>query len=149
GVLLSQRGDRPERCRSFLSPLSTPAISNLGYRLLRVPAFDYSEPSLPIRSGSSALAPSRENAPQRCDQPIKFDRFGVELVAPRRKRLFAFAGEPMGGERDDGDVAGLRIALESPRGLPAVHNRHFKVHQDDIGAVAEAHCAGLLAVLLL
>jgi hypothetical protein len=35
----------------------------------------------------------RENAPQRCDQTIKFDRFSVELVAPRRERLFAFTGE--------------------------------------------------------
>jgi hypothetical protein len=35
----------------------------------------------------------RENAPQRCDQPIEFDRLGVELVAPRRERLFAFTGE--------------------------------------------------------
>ena len=31
-----------------------------------------------------------ENALNGCDQPIKFDRFGVELVAPRRERLFAF-----------------------------------------------------------
>ena len=34
-----------------------------------------------------------ENAPNGCDQPIEFDRLGVELVAPRRERLFAFTGE--------------------------------------------------------
>src|SRR6516162_777371 len=53
-----------------------------------------------------------ENAPKGCDQPIKFDRLRIKLVAPRRERLFAFTGERVRGQRDDGDVAGLRIALE-------------------------------------
>src|SRR5215831_15624090 len=51
-----------------------------------------------------------ENAPKGCDQPIKFDRLAVELVAPRDERPFALAGERMSGESDNGDVAGLRIA---------------------------------------
>src|SRR6266567_1714958 len=53
----------------------------------------------------------------------------------------------MCGEGNDGDVAGLRIALEPPGGFPAVDHRHFEVHQDDIGALADRHCAALLAVL--
>src|SRR5262249_22215826 len=53
-----------------------------------------------------------DNAPNGCDQPIELDRLGVELVAPRRERLFALAGERMRRQRDDRDVAGLRIALE-------------------------------------
>src|SRR5262245_13018843 len=88
-----------------------------------------------------------ENAPNGCDQTIKFDRLGVELVAARRERLFAFAGERMCGQGDDGDLAGLRIALEPSRSFPAVDDGHFEVHQDDIGALAERHCAALLAIL--
>src|SRR5215475_12868235 len=49
-----------------------------------------------------------EDAANGCDQPVEFDRLGVELVAPCRERLFAFTGERMRGQRDDGDVAGLR-----------------------------------------
>src|SRR6516165_10878829 len=88
-----------------------------------------------------------ENAPKGCHQPIKFDRFGVELVAPRRERLFAFTGERVRGESDNGDVAGLRIALEPSRSFPAVDDRHLEVHQDDIGALGSGHLAALLAIL--
>src|SRR5215510_10933096 len=88
-----------------------------------------------------------ENAPKDCDQPIEFDRLGVELVASRRERLFAFTGKRVRGQRYDRDVTGLRIALEPPRGLPAIDIGHFEVHQDDIGALANRHCAALLAIL--
>src|SRR5436190_5318353 len=53
----------------------------------------------------------REQPPQRSDQPLEFDRLGVELVAPGGKRLFARAGERVGGERDDRDVARFWIGL--------------------------------------
>src|SRR5262245_66130373 len=53
----------------------------------------------------------------------------------------------MCGQGDDGDLAGLRIALEPSRSFPAVDDGHFEVHQDDIGALAERHCAALLAIL--
>src|SRR5262245_63211829 len=72
-----------------------------------------------------------ENTANGCDQPIEFDWLGVELVASRRERLFALPGERMRGQRDDGDVAGLRTALEPPRGLPAIDHGHFEVHQDE------------------
>jgi len=39
-----------------------------------------------------------EDASSGCDQPIEFDRFGVELVAPYRERLFALTGERMRGQ---------------------------------------------------
>src|SRR5215471_1687944 len=88
-----------------------------------------------------------ENASKDCDQPIEFDRLGVELVASRRERLFALTGERMRGQGDDGDVAGLRTALEPPRGLPAIDIGHFEIHQDDVGTFAERHRAAPLAVL--
>src|SRR5262245_24612162 len=88
-----------------------------------------------------------ENAANGCDQPIKFDRFGVELIASRRERLFAFTGERMRGEGNNGNVASLRIALEPPCGFPAVNDRHFEVHQDDIGTLGSCHLAALLPIL--
>src|SRR5215470_17229954 len=103
-------------------------------------------PGRSVAIGDTSLS-VRENAPQRCDQPIKFDRFGVELVAPRRERLYALAGERVRGESDNGDVASLRIALEPPCGFPAIDIGHFEVHQDDIGALGGGHCAALLAIL--
>src|SRR5262245_40543397 len=53
----------------------------------------------------------------------------------------------MRGQRYDRDVTGLRIALEPPRGLPAIDIGHFEVHQDDIGTLAERHRAAFLPVL--
>jgi hypothetical protein len=58
----------------------------------------------------------RENTPHRRDQPIEFDRRGVELVTPSGNRLFALARQRVRGQNDDRDVAGLRIALQSPCG---------------------------------
>src|SRR5262245_47968197 len=88
-----------------------------------------------------------ENAANGCDQPIKFDRFGVKLITSSRERLFAFTGERMRGESDNGNVASLRIALEPPCGFPAVNDRHFEVHQDDIGTLGSCHLAALLPIL--
>src|SRR5262249_19206951 len=62
---------------------------------------------------------SREHPPQRRDQPLEFDRLGVELVASGAKRLLALAGERMRGERDDRDVARLWIVLRPRRRPPA------------------------------
>src|SRR6516165_12491259 len=87
-----------------------------------------------------------ENAPEGCDQPFKFDRLRIKLVAPRRDRLFALTGERMRGQRDDRDVAGLRIALEPPCGFPAVDDGHFEVHQNDIRTLADRQCTALLAI---
>src|SRR5262249_8651487 len=53
----------------------------------------------------------------------------------------------MRGQRDDGDVASLRIALEPSRGFPAIDDGHFEVHQNDIRALANRHRAALLPVL--
>src|SRR5215831_17444364 len=89
----------------------------------------------------------RENAPQRCDQPIKFDRRGIELVTPSGNRLFTLAGERVRGQNDYRDVAGLRIALEPSCGFPAIVIGHFEVHQDDIWLLGSRHLAPFLAVL--
>jgi hypothetical protein len=40
-----------------------------------------------------------------------------------------------------------RIALESPRGFPAVDDGHFEVHQDDVRLLGSRHLAPFLAVL--
>src|SRR5260370_28365684 len=53
----------------------------------------------------------------------------------------------MGGERNDGYVAGSRFALDSPGDSPPVYDGFFETHQDDIGAVYARHCAALPAVL--
>src|ERR1700750_79184 len=50
------------------------------------------------------------------------------LVASCCERLFALAGKRVRGQRDDWDVAGLRIALQPQRGFAAVHHGHFEVH---------------------
>src|SRR5262245_49305864 len=53
----------------------------------------------------------------------------------------------MRGEGDDGDLAGLRIALEPSRSFPAVDHGHFEVHQDDVWLLGCGHLAALLAIL--
>src|SRR5262249_52329760 len=88
-----------------------------------------------------------ENAPNGCDQPIEFDRRGIELVTPSGNRLFALAGERVRGQNDYRDAAGLRIALEPSCGFPAVDDGHFEVHQDDIWLLGSRHLAPFLAVL--
>src|ERR1700751_4553120 len=50
------------------------------------------------------------------------------------------------GERDDRNVARLWIVLQSSRRLPAVDHRHFEIHQDDVGALAQRHRTALLAI---
>src|SRR5262249_24673032 len=53
----------------------------------------------------------------------------------------------MRGEGDNGDVAGLRIALEPPRSLPAVDDGHFEVHLDTVRRLGTASPPPFLAVL--
>src|SRR3989440_2547299 len=89
----------------------------------------------------------RENTPHRRDQPIEFDRRGVELVTSSSNGLFALARQRVRGQNDDRDVTGLRIALQSSRGFPAVDDGHFEVHQDDVRLLGSRHLAPLLAIL--
>src|SRR6516164_6299959 len=97
-----------------------------------------------LTSGSFAAI---QYPPNHCDQTIKFDRFGVELLTPRGNRLLALARQRMCGQSDDGNVLGLRVAFQTPRGFPAVHNGHFEVHQDNIRLLDRRHLAPFLAVL--
>src|SRR5712691_6307242 len=88
----------------------------------------------------------RENAPQRRDQPIEFDRFAIELVAACGYGLFALTSQRMCGESDDRDIAGLRIASEPPRRFPPVDDGHLEIHQNDIWPLGSRHLAALLPV---
>src|SRR5215469_5986095 len=97
-----------------------------------------------LTSGSLAAI---QYPPNGCDQTIKFDRFGVKLFASRGNRLLALAGQRMCGQSDDGNVPGLRVAFQTPRGFPAVNNGHFEVHQDDVWPLGNGHLASLLAIL--
>src|SRR5262249_54234228 len=74
------------------------------------------------------------------------DRLGIELVAAGSERLFPLAGECMRGERDDRNIARLRVGLEPPRRFPPVDHRHFEVHEDDVGPLGARHGAALLAI---
>src|SRR5262245_9052949 len=53
----------------------------------------------------------------------------------------------MCGQSDDRNVLGLRVAFQTPRGFPAVNNRHFEVHQDNIRLLGRRYLAPFLAVL--
>src|SRR5947209_19641823 len=72
----------------------------------------------------------RKYAPNGCDQTLEFDRFGIELIAPRCNGLLALAGQRMRGHADDRGVVGLWIVLWASHGFPAVDYWHFEVHQN-------------------
>src|SRR5215469_6900047 len=97
-----------------------------------------------LTSGSFAAI---QYPPNGCDQTIKFDRFGVKLLAPRGDRLLTLASKRMCGQSDDGNVLGLRVAFQTPRGFPAINNGHFEVHQDNIRLLGRRYLAPFLAVL--
>src|SRR6516162_5004479 len=96
-----------------------------------------------LTSGSFAAI---QYPPNGCEQTIKFNRFGIKLLAPRGNRLVGLAGERMGGQSDDGNVLGLRVAFQTLRGFPAINNGHFEVHQDNIRLFGRRHLAPFLAV---
>src|SRR5215472_1767231 len=97
-----------------------------------------------VTSGSFAAIQYPQNG---CDQTLEFNRFGVELLASRGNRLLTLASQRMCGQGDDGNVLGLRVAFQAPRGFPAVNNRHFDVHQDNIRLLRRRRLAPFLAVL--
>src|SRR5215472_2903849 len=68
----------------------------------------------------SAFGPGASRARRGARRRVAaaIDWLGVELIAAGGERFFARAGKSMGGERDDWDVARLRIGLEPPRRLP-------------------------------
>src|SRR5215471_2425988 len=97
-----------------------------------------------LTSGSFAAI---EYPPNGCNQTIKLDRFGVELLAPCGNRLLALARQRMCRQSDDGNVLRLRVVFQTPRGFPAVNNGHFEVHQDNVRLLGRRHLAPFLAVL--
>src|SRR5215471_18798686 len=97
-----------------------------------------------LTSGSFAAI---QYPPNGCDQTLEFDRFGIELLAPRGDRLLALASQRMCGQSDDGNVLGLPVAFQTPGRFPAVNDRHFEVHQDNIRLLGCRHLGPCLAVL--
>src|SRR5687768_7392844 len=57
-------------------------------------------------------------------------------VAAHLHRLLPVRREGVGGERDDGDPAGLGVVLEHLRCLPPVDDRDRDVHQDQVRLLA-------------
>src|SRR5262245_17568263 len=96
-----------------------------------------------LTSGSLAAI---QYPPNGCDKPLEFDRFGVELLAPRGNRLLALASQRMCGQDNDWNVSRLRVTFQTPRRFPAVNDGHFEVHQDNIRLLGRRHLAPLLAV---
>src|SRR5215470_10625642 len=98
-------------------------------------------------SSAGELLAVRQQTPHGRNQPIELDRLGIELVAAGGERLFPGSAERVRRERDDRDVARLRVGLEPPRRLPSVDHRHLQIHEDDVGPLGKRHGAALLAVL--
>jgi hypothetical protein len=47
-------------------------------------------------AGNDPSPPAADDPLHRCNESIKFNRFGVEFVAPGGDRLVAFSGQCMG-----------------------------------------------------
>ena len=86
----------------------------------------------------------RKHAPNGCHQTLEFDRFGVELVAPRGNGRLPLAVKRMRGHADDRNVAGLRVVFETPHGFPAVDAWHFEVHQNYVRVLGHRQLAAIL-----
>jgi hypothetical protein len=88
----------------------------------------------------------RKHAPDSRDEDIEFDWFGIELVASRGNGLLAFALQRMRGHADDWDFMGMRIGPETSHGFPAVNDRHFEVHQNDVRVLGHSQFAATLTI---
>ena len=60
------------------------------------------------------------------EQARQVDRLGVEVAAAGGQALLAVRLEGAGRQRDDRDACRLRIGLDAPRRLPAVHPRRAR-----------------------
>ena len=68
------------------------------------------------------------------------------LRAPGLARPLGVTLERVPGERDDGDLAGERVVLDSARRLPTVDHRKRQVHHHEVGQLGASHLDGLGAV---
>jgi hypothetical protein len=71
---------------------------------------------------------SLERAAEGVEKALGVERFRQVEVRIDRRRLRARVGR----HDDDGDARELRIALLSNAKLPAVHDRHSKVEENDV-----------------
>jgi hypothetical protein len=71
---------------------------------------------------------------------------GEIAVASRRERLRIVAGQSVGGDGNDRNVAQVRIGLDPSRRLIAVDYRQLNVHQNEVGPALGRHRHALLAV---
>src|SRR5262249_43396136 len=78
---------------------------------------------------------------------LKFNRFGIERIAPRGNGLLTLTGLRIRGHSDNRDVSSSRVFLEGPHGFPAIHDWHFEVHQSYVRVLGHGQLAALLAVL--
>src|SRR5512144_2398745 len=105
-----------------------------------------SAPPEGVCRASSACLPFLEEAFDLREQPRVLDGFRVEVVAARLARLLAVSRHRMGGERDDGNLTGGRIALENPCRLPPVEDGQAHVHQNEVRGVAARERDPLLSL---
>jgi hypothetical protein len=61
------------------------------------------------RRTATASPSTSDDALHGGDKSVKFNRFGVEFITPRRDRLVAFSGQGVGRESNDGNIACLWI----------------------------------------
>src|SRR5687767_9903614 len=78
---------------------------------------------------------------------IFIDRLGHEVVAAALPRALLVAAHGVRRQYDDRDFRGLRVLLEAPCRLPAVHARQREVHEDEVRLVLRGALQRGLAVL--
>lgn len=61
-----------------------------------------------------------------------FKRFAQVVVHASSEAAFAFPGEGIGGEGNDGQVGKWRLCPNPPGGFMAIHPRHTHIHEHQI-----------------
>src|SRR3989454_4196192 len=108
-------------------------------------------------SGPSARGSVRERrrrSGRGADQPLELlahevrvdDGLGEVVVAADGERLLLVAGHRLRGEGDDAHAVATIHLADALGGLPAVHDRHLEVHEDQVGEIGAHGVDRLLAV---
>src|SRR5262249_47907384 len=98
-------------------------------------------------SSAGELLAVRQQTPHGRNQPIELDRLGIELVAAGGERLFPGSAERVRRERDDRDVARLRVGLEPPPRPPPGARATLQTQEAAAGRLGKRHAAPLPPVL--
>jgi hypothetical protein len=72
-------------------------------------------------------------------KPQQVDRLGIEVGASHLDTLISVCRERMRSERDDWNICGSRIGLNTPGSLPPVHRAQRDIHQDQIRNFRSRH----------